>query len=175
PGTRTLFTLQQIDHVYAALNGAGSQIVGIRNGSSVALSADSLPGTTLHGTVVGVLNAVQPGTTNFVVKVLVDNARGTLRPGMVVTGTAPLPGASGIRIPATAFLDTTDSSVQVVRDGAASTVHVTTVAQDAKNAIVVGLPAGAPVIANGQLGLTDGARVRTEGARGAHHRQVAQQ
>ena len=174
PGTRTLFTLQQIDHVYAALNGAGSQIVGIRNGSSVALSADSLPGTTLHGTVVGVLNAVQPGTTNFVVKVLVDNARGTLRPGMVVTGTAPLPGASGIRIPATAFLDTTDSSVQVVRDGAASTVHVTTVAQDAKNAIVVGLPAGAPVIANGQLGLTDGARVRTDG-RAAHHRQVAQQ
>ncbi|MBV9409927.1 MAG: efflux RND transporter periplasmic adaptor subunit, partial [Candidatus Eremiobacteraeota bacterium] len=115
PGTRTLFTLQQIDHVYAALNGAGSQIVGIRNGSSVALSADSLPGTTLRGTVVGVLNAVQPGTTNFVVKVLVDNARGTLRPGMVVTGTAPLPGASGIRIPTTAFLDTTDSSVQVVR------------------------------------------------------------
>ena len=62
-----------------------------------------------------------------------------------------------------------------MRDGAASTVHVTTIAQDAKNAIVVGLPAGAPVIANGQLGLTDGARVRTEGARGAHHRQVAQQ
>jgi HlyD family secretion protein len=176
PGTRTLFTLQETDRVYAALNGAGSQIVGIRNGSTVALSSDAHPGQPLRGTVVGVLNAVQPGTTNFVVKVLVDNARGMLRPGMVVTGTASLPGASGIRIPATAFLDTTNSTVQVVRDGAASTVHVTTIAQDGTNAIVVGLPAGAPVIANGQLGLANGQHVATQGKQQQHRRrrQVAQ-
>jgi HlyD family secretion protein len=176
PGSRTLFTLQATDRVYAALNGSGSQISGIRNGETVALSSDAHPGTPLRGTVVGVLNAVQPGTTNFVVKVLVDNARGLLRPGMVVTGTAPLPGARGIRIPATAFLDTTDSTVQIVRNGAASTVHVTTLAQDGKNAIVVGLPEGAPVIANGQLGLADGQHVATEGKQQQHRRrrQVAQ-
>jgi multidrug resistance efflux pump len=167
PGTRTIFTLQQTDHVYAVLNGAGSQVVGVRNGSAVDVTSDLLPGKHTHGTVVGVLNAVQPGSTNFILKVLLDNGRGSLRPGMVVSGTASLPGASGTRIPVTAFLDTTDSSVQIVRDSAAQTVHVTTLAQDSKNAIVVGLPQGAVVIANGQLGLVDGQRVQPQ-------RQVAE-
>jgi multidrug efflux pump subunit AcrA (membrane-fusion protein) len=162
PGARTLFTLQQTDRVYAVLNAAGSQVVGVRNGSAVDVTSDILPGKHARGTVVGVLNAVQPGTTNFVLKVLLDNARGSLRPGMVVSGTASLPGASGIRVPVTAFLDTTDSSVQVVRDQTAQTVHVTTIAQDAKNAVVVGLPQGAAVISNGQLGLADGQRVQPQ-------------
>jgi multidrug efflux pump subunit AcrA (membrane-fusion protein) len=167
PGTRTIFTLQETDHVYAVLNGAASQVVGVRNGGPVVVTSDLLPGKSVRGTVVGVLNAVQPGSTNFILKVLLDNSRNTLRPGMVVTGTASMPGSSGIRIPVTAFLDTTDSSVQVVRDQAAQTVHVTTLAQDAKNAIVVGVPQGAVVIANGQLGLADGQRVQPQ-------RQVAE-
>jgi multidrug resistance efflux pump len=162
PGTRTLFAMQQTDRVYAVLNGAASQIVGVRTGSAVTLAADAHPGAMLRGTVVGVLNAVTPGATNFIVKVVVDNARGTLLPGMVVTGTASLPGAAGIVVPVTAFLDTTQSTVQVVRNGLASTVHVTTLAQDAKNAVVGGLSPGAIVIANGQLGLTDGQPVQPQ-------------
>jgi multidrug efflux pump subunit AcrA (membrane-fusion protein) len=75
---------------------------------------------------------------------------------MVVSGTARLPGATGTRIPAAAFLDTTYSTVQVVRDGTVHTVHVTLIAQDDKNAIVRGLNTGENVIANGQLGLSDG-------------------
>jgi HlyD family secretion protein len=162
PGTRTLFALQQTDRVYAVLNGAASQIVGVRNGSAVTLTADAHPGATLRGTVVGVLNAVTPGATNFIVKVVVDNPRRTLLPGMVVTGTASLPGAAGIVVPVTAFLDTTQSTVQVVRGGLATTVHVTMLAQDAKKAVVGGLPPGAVVIANGQLGLTDGQPVQPQ-------------
>ena len=168
PGTRTIFTLQETDRVYAVLNGAGSQVVGVRNGSPVDVTSDLLPNKHARGTVVGVLNAVQPGSTNFVLKVLLDNRRGLLRPGMVVSGTASMPSASGIRIPSTAFLDTTNSSVQVVRDQEAETVHVTMLAQDAKNAIVIGLPAGSVVIANGQLGLADGQHVLPQ-------RQVAEQ
>ena len=167
PGTRTIFTLQQTDRVYAVLNGAGSQVVGVRNGSPVDVTSDLLPGKHTRGTVVGVLNAVQPGSTNFILKVLLDNGRGFLRPGMVVSGTASLPGASGIRVPVTAFLDTTNSSVQVVHNSAAQTVHVTMIAEDAKNAVVTGLPQDAVVIANGQLGLADGQRVQPQ-------RQVAE-
>ncbi len=173
PGTRQLFTLQQTDRVYAVLNGAGSQVVGIRAGSTVQLSAGGLPGRAISGTVVGVLNAVSPGSTNFVVKVLVDNARGLLRPGMVVSGRAALPQAGGILVPATAFLDTTDSSVQVVRNGTVRTVPVTLLAQDGRNAVVVGLAPGERVVANGQLGLADGQPVKTQG--GAKPRRVAEQ
>lgn len=167
PGTRTIFTVQETDHVYAVLNGAGSQVVGVRNGSAVDVTSDLLPGKHTRGTVVGVLNAVQPGTTNFVLKVLIDNTRNALRPGMVVSATASLPGASGIRVPVTSFLDTTNSTLQVVHDGLAQTVHVTMIAADDKNAIVTGLPAGAVVISNGQLGLADGQRVQPQ-------RQVAE-
>ncbi len=162
PGTRQIFTIQQVDRVYAVLNGAGSQIVGVRNGSPVTITASDLPGRKIAGRVVGVLNAVNPGSTNFVVKALVDNARGLLRPGMVVSGTAALPGASGVRIPVTAFLDTTNTTVQVVRNGVAQTVHVIALAQDGKNAIVDGLPAGQTVIANGQLGIADGQAVQPQ-------------
>ncbi len=162
PGTRQIFTLQETDNVYGVLNGASTQIVGIENGSNVAVTSASLPGRTLHGTVVGVLNALTPGSTNFVVKILIPNHDGLLRPGMVVSGTAHLPGATGTRIPATAFLDTTDSTVQVVREGVVRTVHVTTIAQDDQNAIVRGLETGEQVISNGQLGLADGQPVQID-------------
>jgi hypothetical protein len=98
-----------------------------------------------------------------VVKVLVANGQGLLRPGMVVSGTARLPGASGTRIPATAFLDTTNSTVQIVQNGIVRTVHVTMLAQDDKNAIVTGLSRGSQVISNGQLGLADGQSVEIVG------------
>jgi len=168
PGSRQIFTLQETDRVYAMLSGGASQIVGVRNGERVRLSSSSLPGKTMNGTVVGVLNAVNPGSTNFVVKTEVDNARAWLKPGMVVSGTVPLPGGQGIRIPVTAFLDTTNSTVQVVRDGVVHTVQVTDLNQDAHNAIVAGLQPGETVVANGQLGLSDGQPVTPQ------HTRVAQ-
>jgi hypothetical protein len=61
-----------------------------------------------------------------------------------------------VRIPTTAFLDTTNSTVQIVKNGIVHTVSVLMVAQDDKNAIVRGLEQGTMVVANGQLGLSDG-------------------
>jgi RND family efflux transporter MFP subunit len=162
PGTRQLFTVQQTDRVYAVLNGAGSQITGIRNRARVRVSAPDIPGRSLDGTVVGVLNAAQPGSTIFVVKVLVENHGEVLRPGMVVSGTTSLPVARGMRIPSTAFLDTTNSSVLSVRHGVIHTVQVTMLAEDDKNAIVAGLLPGETIVANGQLGLSDGQPVATQ-------------
>ena len=155
PGTRQIFTLQETDRVYAVLNGAGSQIIGIRTGSSVEIASTLLPGKHIPGNVVGVLSPVQPGATNFIVNTVVDNARDLLKPGMVITGIAKLPGASGIRIPSTAFLDTTDSTVQIVKGGVVHTASVVLIAQDDKNAIIRGLDPGTTVVANGQLGLLE--------------------
>ena len=88
PGTRQIFTLQETDSVYGVLNGAGSQVVGIQTGSPVAITSGSLPGRALNGRVVGILNALTPGSTNFVVKVLIPNPAGLFRPGMVISGTS---------------------------------------------------------------------------------------
>jgi multidrug efflux pump subunit AcrA (membrane-fusion protein) len=156
PGSRQIFTLQETDRVYAVLNGSGAQIVGIRTGAPVSVESTSLPGQHIEGTVVGVLSPVQPGATNFVVNAIVDNARDLLKPGMVVSGTAKLPTASGVVVPSTAFLDTTNSTVQVVRDGFVRTANVLLISQDDKNAVVRGIEPGTIVVSNGQLGLTNG-------------------
>lgn len=114
PGTRQIFTLQETDKVYAVLNGAGSQVVGIKDGLPATITANDLPGQRLHGTVYGVLDSVTPGQTNFIVKVILPNPLGQLHAGMAVAGLVSKPTTRGIVIPSTAFIDDTDGTVQVV-------------------------------------------------------------
>lgn len=156
PGSRQIFTVQQVDKVYAVLNGAASQVVGVRTGARTQITSTDHATLKASGTVVGVLDQVTPGSTNFVVKVLVPNKAGHFHSGMVVSGHVSRPSTTGIRIPVTAFLDTTNSTVQMLSNGSVKTAKVTMVASDAKNAIVQGLRPGDQVIANGQLGLSDG-------------------
>jgi RND family efflux transporter MFP subunit len=162
PGSRQIFTLQQTDKVYAVLNGAGSQVVGVQNGASTQITSTDHADLKAAGTVVGVLDEVTPGSTNFVVKVLAPNKSGAFHSGMVVSGLVSRPSTTGIRIPVTAFLDTTNSTVQIIDNHAAKTVNVTMSASDGKNAVVRGLRGGESVIANGQLGLSDGQHVEPQ-------------
>jgi RND family efflux transporter MFP subunit len=164
PGSRQIFTLQQVDKVYAVLNGAGSQVVGVQIGAATEIASTDHAGLKASGKVVGVLDEVTPGSTNFVVKVLLANPKRAFHSGMVVSGRVAHPSTSGIRIPVTAFVDTTNSSVQIIDNGAVKTVAVITLADDGKNAIVRGLHGGERVIANGQLGLSDGQSVEPQKA-----------
>jgi multidrug efflux pump subunit AcrA (membrane-fusion protein) len=159
PGTRQIFTLQETSRVYAVLNGSAAQVVGLRPRSVATVTSSSLPGKQFTGAVDGVLSALSPGSTNFIVKVVLANPTGTLLPGMAVSGSARLPSTHGLMIPDTAFLDTTNTTVQVVNGSIVRTATVTMVADDGKNAIVTGLAPGAAVVINGQSGLTDGQTV----------------
>ena len=156
PGTRQIFTLQEIDNVYAVLNGGGAQVIGVRPGSLARIvSSDQ---ATLHGTarVAAVLDQITPGSTNFVIKAVLPNPAGAFHSGMVITGMVAHPTTSGVSIPVTAFVDDTQTTVQTLANGVVKTLPVTMVAQDGKNAIVRGIDAGQRIIANGQLGLSDG-------------------
>jgi RND family efflux transporter MFP subunit len=164
PGSRQIFTLQETDKVYATLNGAGSQVVGVATGAPTEIASSDHATLKASGKVVGVLDEVTPGSTNFVVKVLIANPNGAFHSGMVVSGRVTRPTTTGIRIPITAFLDTTNSSVQIIDNGAVKTESVVMVASDGKDAIVQGLARGAQVIANGQLGLSDGQSVTPQKA-----------
>jgi multidrug efflux pump subunit AcrA (membrane-fusion protein) len=112
PGTRQLFTLQDTDKVYAVLNGSGNEIVGVRRGSPVKIVASDR--ATMRGTarVSAVLDQVTPGSTNFIVKAVLDNPNGLFRSGMVVTGLVSRPTTTGVMIPRTAFTDDTQTTVQ---------------------------------------------------------------
>ncbi len=147
PSGRQLFTIEQISSVYALLPSSTAQVVQIQNGAPVSLTTSA---TTRRdsGKVVAVLDALQPGTTNFTVKVLVPNADGHLHAGMPVSGTVALPPVSGIEIPITAFIDDTHDGVYTVANGVVSTTKVTEVKNDGTNSIVTGLNAGATIVAN---------------------------
>jgi multidrug efflux pump subunit AcrA (membrane-fusion protein) len=145
PSGRQLFTIEQISSVYAVLPSSTAQVVQVRTGAPATIVA---AGSTRKdaGNVVAVLDALQPGTTNFTVKVLVPNADGHLHPGMPVSATVSLPAVNGILIPFTAFIDDMKSSVYVVNDGTVATKAVQDVKDDGKNAVVTGLTAGTVVV-----------------------------
>ncbi len=160
PGTRQIFTLQQVDPVFAILRGSSSQVARIATGARATITASDVTRKALHGSVAGVLNQINPGSTDFEVKVLLGNAAGRLRPGMAVLGTIELPAVRGVRVPVSAFTDDTHGAVMLVDgDATVRTANVSTVADDGKTAVVDGLPAGSRVIVDGQTSVGNGQRV----------------
>ena len=160
PGTRQIFTVQQLDPLYAVFNASGAQVAGIEKGAPVKIQAVDEPGVTYRAKIVAVLGQVTPGSTNFIVKALLRNPDYKLRAGMVLSGTIAQAPTRGIGIPTTAFLDDSHSSVLTVdSDGTLHTAKVQQLATDFANAIVTGLSAGERVVTNGQLGLSAGQKV----------------
>jgi len=160
PGTRTIFTVQQLDKVYAELNASSADTFSIPVGAPVSLSVSGASGGSYQGHVVAVLGQVTPGSTNFTVKVVLANPDGRLQSGLPVTAVATLPPVHGVGVPTTAFLDETHATLMVADDElvdvVAKTVTVHEIGSDGTTSIVTGLKAGQKIVANGQLGLTDG-------------------
>lgn len=156
PGSRTIFVLQQVDPVYAELNASSADVFKVATGASVALKVPGESDAAYRGTVVGVLGQVQPGSTNFTVKVLVHGTGGRLAAGLPVTGKISLPSATGVAIPTAAFLDDSHTTVMIDKDDTATLVRVREIASDGTTSIVSAINPGTTVISNGQLGLTAG-------------------
>jgi multidrug efflux pump subunit AcrA (membrane-fusion protein) len=162
PGTRQIFTVQQLDPMYAVFQASGPQIVGVQNGAPVKITAVDEPLVSFQGKIVAVLGQVTPGSTNFIVKAVFHNPGYKLRAGMVVSGTLQESATRGIGIPATAFLDDSHTTVMTVgADGTLVTSKVQEIRTNTQTSIVTGLAAGTRVVTNGQLGLTPGQKVAT--------------
>ena len=160
PGTRQIFTLQEVARVYAELNAYGSQVSGIAQGTPATLTATALPHRTFAGRVDAILSPTSPSSSGFVVKVMVPNASGALRPGMAVSGLLDLPPQRGITVPVSAFIDDTHETVLTVdQDDVAHISRVTEVLEDPQYAIVTGLPQETKVVVNGQSNVTEGQKV----------------
>jgi len=160
PGARTIFTVQQLSKVYAELNASSADTFAIPVGAPVSLSVSGSGAAIYSGRVAAVLGQVTPGSTNFTVKVVVQNPDRRLQSGLPVSATIALPPVRGVGIPTTAFLDDTHSSVLIADDQlvevVAKMVRVHELASDGTTSIVTGIKAGQNVVANGQLGVTDG-------------------
>jgi RND family efflux transporter MFP subunit len=159
PGTRQLFTLQQVNPIYAILHGSGSQIARIAKGQGATIVSTDAGRSARTGVVSGVLNQIVPGSTDFQVMVVLQNSQGSLRPGMVVSGSVRLPGVHGIRVPETAFTDDNHDALMAVENGTVKTLHVVEIATDGSNSIVTGVDPGTRVVSDGQTSVGDGEKV----------------
>src|SRR3984957_7310128 len=160
PGSRTIFTVQQLDPVYAELNASSEDVFRIQRGAAVSIAVAGVNTSLYHGRISAVLGQVQPGSTNFTVEAILSNPGYRLKSGMAVTGTINLPAVTGIGVPATAFLDDSHQSVMVVdADGTAKLAKVQERGSDGKTSVIAGITAGTKVVSNGQLGITPGEQI----------------
>lgn len=160
PGSQTIFTIQQLDPVYAELNASSEDVFRIRRGASVSISVAGVDGAVYRGRINAVLGQVEPGSTNFTVQAILPNPGLHLKSGMAVTGTVSLPSISGVGIPVAAFLDDAHDSVMIVdSSGVAKVQKVKEKGNDGNTSVVAGLAEGTRVISNGQLGITAGEKI----------------
>ncbi|HEV3091514.1 MAG TPA: efflux RND transporter periplasmic adaptor subunit, partial [Candidatus Cybelea sp.] len=161
PGNRELFTLQQVNPIYAVLHASSEEVANIENGAAANVVVSDLSGSArFSGHVVGVLNQINPGSTDFQVKVLLANPGQRLRPGMVVQGKVAALPVRGIRVPVSAFTDDNHDALMTVQSGGAvKTVKVAELGTDGTTSVVSGITPGMRVVSNGQTSVGDGERV----------------
>ena len=160
PGNRQLFTIQQMNPVYAILRASSSQVTGVVVGTPAAITVAGAQDLRVAGKVAGVLNQIVPGSTDFIVKVLLPNTSSKLRSGMAVAGTVAKPTLRGVRVPVTAFVDDNHDSVLTVdAGGIVKTVAVREVGNDGTTSIITGVTPGTRIVSNGQSSVGDGERV----------------
>lgn len=160
PGNRQLFTIQQMNPVYAILRASSAQVTGIVVDAPAVVSVAGARDLRVPGKVAGVLNQIVPGSTDFIVKVLLPNSDAKLRSGMAVSGTVAKPSLRGVRVPMTAFVDDNHNSLLTIgADSVVKTVTVREVGNDGVTSIVTGVTPGTRVVSNGQSSVGDGERV----------------
>ena len=161
PGNREIFTLQQVDPIYAVLHASSEEIARIVNGAAATVTAPDLTtNARFNGRIAGVLNQINPGSTDFQVKVLLSNPGLRLRPGMVVQGAIAAIPIRGVRVPVTAFTDDNHDAVMVIQpDDTIKTVKVGELGSDGTTSVVTGVAVGARLVSNGQMSLGDGEKV----------------
>jgi HlyD family secretion protein len=161
PGNRELFTLQQVNPIYAVLHASSEQVAGIQPGAPANVTAAQANGSQkFTGRVVGVLNEINPGSTDFQVKVQLANELQRLRPGMVVQGQIATFPLRGVRVPSTAFTDDNHDALMTVQAGnSIKTVKVAEVGSDGSTSVVKGITAGTRIVSDGQTSVGDGEKV----------------
>jgi multidrug efflux pump subunit AcrA (membrane-fusion protein) len=156
PAGRQIFTIEANASVYAILTASAVQAYQIAPENRVTIARSGIPSGRFIGTVVAVLDAATPGSTNFTVKVAVPNPGNVLRAGTPVQATIALQPLRGVVVPTSAFVDDTHTRVVAIDAGKAQTRHVIEQSTDGANSIVTGLESGTHVLRSGGTSVDNG-------------------
>jgi len=160
PAGRQIFTIEANATVYAILTASAVQAYQIQNGDVVTLARSGIPNGRFRGTVVAVLDAATPGSTNFTVKVALPNPENALRAGTPVQATIALAPLRGVIVPTSAFVDDSHTRLWVIQNGKSESRHVIEQSTDGANSVVTGLAAGTEILRDGGSNVDENSPVR---------------
>jgi membrane fusion protein (multidrug efflux system) len=104
-GGDPVVSLQSMDPIFANFQLPQQELANIRQGLTVKLTTDALPGDVVEGTITAINPQVDSTTRNIRVQATVANTEERLRPGMFVNVSVVLPTVQTVlTIPATAVL-----------------------------------------------------------------------
>jgi membrane fusion protein (multidrug efflux system) len=104
-GGDPVVSLQSMDPIFANFQLPQQELANIRQGLTVKLTTDALPGDVVEGTITAINPQVDSTTRNIRVQATVANTEEHLRPGMFVNVSVVLPTVQTVlTIPATAVL-----------------------------------------------------------------------
>ncbi|MBI1833484.1 MAG: efflux RND transporter periplasmic adaptor subunit [Candidatus Andersenbacteria bacterium] len=137
-------------------------IASVEIGQPATLTFDALPDKTLTGSVVGIdrLGTTTSGVTTYNVEIGLDMIDESIRPGMTASASIITEQKNDVLLVPSAAVSTQNDqdSVQIMRDGAATTITVTIGANnDTHTEIIDGLQEGDQIITSQGTGTTSGA------------------
>lgn len=157
-----LFSIVRSDVLRIQIYVPQDSVFGVKDGGSAEVRVPEMPGRVFHGTVARNAKALQPGTRTLLTEVDVDNADGTLMPGLYCTVRLSIQRPQAvITVPAQAVIFNKDGlSVAVDEDGMVRLRHLDVLADDgAEVEVRAGLNPNDQIILNPPIGAADGMHV----------------
>lgn len=157
-----LFSIVRSDVLRIQIYVPQDSVFGVKDGGSAEVRVPEMPGRVFHGTVARNAKALQPGTRTLLTEVDVDNADGTLMPGLYCTVRLSIQRPQAvITVPAQAVIFNKDGlSVAVDEVGMVRLRHLDVLADDgAEVEVRAGLNPNDQIILNPPIGAADGMHV----------------
>jgi HlyD family secretion protein len=159
-----LLRIVNLNAIFFEARVSETEVRYVRVGQPVTVTVDAYPGKTFRGVVSRIYPVGSEGSRDFMVRVDMRNEGAMLKPQMFARGEILVDvHRNVVLIPKDALLVQDGKQVVfVVKDGAARRVVVRTGYINGMDAEVLGVPAGAQVVVQGQENLRDGDKVRVE-------------
>lgn len=157
-----LVTISDVSRIKLDFTVPETQLGSLRAGLPVEAAAAAYGGEVFKGTIESIDPAIDPSSRAVLVRAVLPNPGARLKPGMLLNVRVKLAERQSDAVPEFAVAGRGEERFvfMVTPEGKAKKVPVTTGLGDAGLTEVIGLPAGARIIAEGVGKVTDGMKVR---------------
>ncbi|MBJ6121656.1 efflux RND transporter periplasmic adaptor subunit [Sphingomonas sp. BT553] len=159
-------TVSDVSRIKLDFSVPETMLASLHKGQALDATAAAFPGRAFRGVVATIDPVIDPTTRAVLVRALLPNPDRALKPGMLLTVRVDAATRQAASLPELAIVgEGSERYVYVVgKDNKAARAAVTTGLRDNGLVEVRGLPADARVIVEGVVKVSDGARVRVQGA-----------